>query len=209
MQNQRKHWDGLHLKGVLDYFSADPSPFAYEIAELLPPYQKILELGCGTSSDSNYFSQLSHKVLAVDFSDVAIEKNREFYRNDNLTFEVMDISKHLPFKSNSFNLVYARLSLHYFTDDTTREIFDQITRVLKSGGLFAFVCKSVSDPKYGEGKMIERDMYELEGHVRHFFSKKYTEKLLKEKFEIIKIEEGEEKFYSEVSSFIKVIARKI
>ncbi len=209
MQDQNKHWNQLHLKGVIGPLSQDPSRFAYEVAELLPPNQKILELGCGVGNDSNYFATLRHKVLSTDFSSVAIEKNRKFYNNDNLTFEFMDISERLPFKNNSFDLVYARLSLHYFADSVTREIFGEIIRVLKSGGLLAFVCKSTNDPKYGQGKLIERDMYEKDGHIRHFFSRNYTEKLLKDTFEIVKIEEGEEEFYSDISSFIKVIAKKI
>lgn len=209
MQDQREHWDELHAKGALDHFSEDPSPFAYEIAEFLPPQQKILELGCGAGNDSNYFATLGHHVLATDFSDVAVEKNREFYNNDNLTFEVLDISKPLPFKNNSYDLVYARLSLHYFNDKKTREIFDEIRHIVKTGGILGFICKSTDDPLYGQGKMIEEDMYEREGHVRHFFGKPYTEKLLKDRFEIVKLEEGVEEFYADISAFIKVIARKI
>lgn len=209
MESQREHWDGLHAKGALDHFADDPTPFCYEVAALLPPHQKILELGCGAGNDSNYFAMLGHQVLATDFSEVAIEKNREFYKNDNLTFEVLDISNALPFKNNSYDLVYARLSLHYFTDEKTREIVGEIARILKPGGLLAFVCKSTSDPKYGVGKMIEKDMYENGGHVRHFFSKNYTEKLLQDEFETLKLEEGEEEFYSDISAFIKVIARKM
>jgi len=209
MYDQREHWDELHAKGAVDHLSENPSPFTYEVAQLLSPHQKILELGCGVGNDSNYFAQLSHKVLATDFSKVAIEKNRELYNNDNLTFEVLDTSHTFPFKNNSYDLVYARLSLHYFTDEVTHQIFEQITRVLKNGGLLAFVCKSTDDPKYGKGKMIECDMYERDGHIRHFFSKDYAEKLLEDKFQIITLEEGEEEFYSDISSFIKVIARKI
>lgn len=207
MQDQKDHWDSLHDKGALDHYSEDPSSFAYEVAEILPPRQKILELGCGAGNDSNYFATLAHQVLATDFSDVAIDKNREQYQADNLKFEVLDITEGLPFKNNSYDLVYARLSLHYFSDQKTREIIQEIERTLKPGGLLAFVCKSTSDPKYGQGKEIENDMFESD-HVRHFFSEKYARELLKDKFEIIKIESGEEQFYSENSAFVKVIARK-
>lgn len=207
MQDWKRHWDELHSKGALDHYSKDPSSFAYEIAGLLPPHQKILELGCGAGNDSNYFAALGHKILATDFSDTAIQKNRENYHADNLTFETLDISKPLPFKNNSFDLVYARLSLHYFSNTTTREIFEEIKRVLKPGGLLGFVCKSNKDPLYGQGKMIEKDMYESD-HVRHFFSKEYTQTLLDDNFLALKLEEGEEKFYSDTSAFVKVIAKE-
>ena len=91
MKSQREHWDRLHKKGALDHFSSEPTPFCYEVSAMLPPHQKILELGCGVGNDSNYFAALGHQVLATDFSEVAIEKNREFYNNDNLTFEVLTL----------------------------------------------------------------------------------------------------------------------
>lgn len=47
-----------------------------------------------------------------------------------------DVSKGLPFKDNEMDLINANLSLHYFMMDKTIEIFDDIYRVLKPGGLF-------------------------------------------------------------------------
>jgi ubiquinone/menaquinone biosynthesis C-methylase UbiE len=102
--------------------------------------------------------------------------------------------------------VYARLSLHYFSDLTTKRIFSEIARVLKPNGYLCFLCKSTNDPLYGKGNEIEKDMYENKGHVRHFFSKEYATELMQQSFEIQTIEEGEETFYGSQSAFIKVIA---
>ncbi len=206
MTGQKDHWNLLHEKGALDHFSEKPSLFAVEVAEILSPNSKILELGCGVGSDSNFFASKGYSVLATDFSDVAIEKNINYYKEKNLVFEVVDIEKPMPFKNGSFDVIYARLSLHYFNDETTRKIFKELARVLKPDGLLCFVCKSTNDPLYGKGRMIEKDMFELSGHVRHFFSEEYVKDLLRDKFVIKKLESGEEKFYDSLSSFIKVIA---
>lgn len=81
-------------------------------------------------------------------------------------------------------------------------------RVLKNNGILAFLVKSVNDPLYGKGERLEKNMYELEGHIRHFFSTDYTKDILNEEFDINLINEGKDEFYGKKSSFIKVLARK-
>ena len=208
MQDQKSHWDSLHQKGTLDHYSKEPTPFALEVLKYLKPSSKILDLGCGVGNDSNFFATSGHQVVATDFSDVAIEKNKEFYKTPGLSFEVLNMEEKFPYEDPSFDCVYSRLSLHYFTDLKTRGIFSEIYKVLKPGGLFAFVVKSTTDPKYAEGEKIEANMHETNGHIRHFFSEEYIKELLLVKFEIQEIESGEEKFYGDTSAFIKVIARK-
>lgn len=208
MNGQKDHWNELHTKGALDYFSKNPSLEALEFAKYLSPNSKILELGCGVGNDSNFFVSQGHTVSATDFSEIAIEKNKEFYKDPNLTFEVLDMEKPFQFEKNTFDAVYARLSLHYFTDVKTREIFKEISRILNENGLLCFVCKSTKDSLYGQGELIEPDMYRIKGHIRHFFSEEYVKDLLADDFVIDKIETGDEKFYEDISSFVKAVARK-
>lgn len=207
VQGQKDHWNALHAKGVLSHFSQNPSAFAVEVSEILSPNSKILELGCGIGNDSSFFASEGHRVLATDFSDVAINKNKELYEEKNLELEVLDIEKPTPFKNRTFDVIYARLSLHYFSDETTKKIIEELARILKPNGLLCFICKSTKDPLYGKGEKIEEDMYQLNGHVRHFFSEEYVKDLLSGNFTIEKIESGEEKFYDDPAAFVKVIAR--
>lgn len=208
MNNQKTHWDQLHEEGKADHYSEHPTDFAEEIIQLVPERLSILELGCGAGNDSNFFAEKGHKVLATDFSDIAIDKNRKRYAHKNLQFEVLDISKPLGFLDNTFDLVYARLSLHYFTDTTTKRIFKEINRVLKPNGFLCFICKSVKDPLYGKGREIEHDMFDDNGHIRHFFSEGYARECLDGYFKIDLLDSGEKVFYGRPSSYIKVIARK-
>ena len=113
----------------------------------------------------------------------------------------------MRFRDSEFDGVYARLSLHYFTDDVTKSIFREICRVLKPNGYLCFICKSTNDPLYGKGTEIEKDMFENNGHIRHFFSEDYAKSLLVNDFTIEKLESGDEKFYGKDSAFVKVIAK--
>ena len=80
---------------------------------------------------------------------------------------------------------------------------------MKTNGLLFFMCKSTKDDLYGKGNKIENDMFENEGHVRHFFSPEYVKSCLGNKFKIIKLEEKTDTLYGKNSSFIEVVAQKI
>jgi len=210
VNNQKQHWNELHKKGNIDHYSDKPTDFAEEVIKIIKPSSKILELGCGVGNDSIAFAHAGHLVVATDFSQVAITKNAERFKDTaHLTFKVVDMSNPLDFSSDHFDVVYARLSLHYFTNDVTRRIFNDIYKLLKPNGFLCFVCKSTNDPLYGKGVEVEKDMYENNGHLRHFFSEDYAKSLLGKNFEIEKIESGNETFYGSESAFVKVIAKAI
>lgn len=209
MKDQREHWNHAHAEQWLRKHSTTQTKFAEEVNETIPANSAILELGCGEGNDSIYFAKNGHAVTATDFSDVVIEKNLEQGVHYNLDFEVLDISNRFNFDDASFDVVYARLSLHYFSDQVTRDIFKEIARVLKPGGMLCFMCKGTEDSLYGQGDKIENDMYELKGHVRHFFSEKYAKDLLDQAgLTMQSSESGKEMIYDRVSAFVKVVAKK-
>lgn len=77
-------WDLLHEEGKVNHAPDKPTKFAEEVQNIAPPQSKILELGCGVGSDSFYFAQNGHQVLATDFSKVAIENNKKRFKENNL-----------------------------------------------------------------------------------------------------------------------------
>lgn len=207
MDDQKQLWDKAHQAGEINRYSNAPTEFADEVIKIMQPTSKILELGCGAGNDSVVFVTGGHQVIATDFSDIAIRKNSERFKNiSNLTFETLDVSHPFRFSDNEFDVVYARLSLHYFTDEITRKIFSEIHRVIKPNGYLCFICKSINDPLYGKGTEIEKDMFKFEGHTRHFFSEEYAKSLLGKSFKIEKMESGDDKFYGNDSAYVKVIA---
>ncbi|MDO8269657.1 MAG: class I SAM-dependent methyltransferase [Candidatus Levybacteria bacterium] len=210
MFDQKKLWDKAHQDGEINHYSSTPTELAEEVIKIIQPSSKILELGCGVGNDSGAFTSAGHHVLATDFSEVAIRKNSERFKDDsNLTFEMLDMSQPFRFADNEFDVVYARLSLHYFTEEITRRVFSEIHRVLKPNGYFCFMCKSTKDPLYGKGKEIEKDMFEYEGHVRHFFNEESARSMLDNNFKIDEIECGDGKFYGSDSAYVKAIATAV
>lgn len=167
--------------------------------------KKVLEIGCGFGQDSEFFAENDLSVTAIDFSKKAIGLAK---KHKNINYILMDTSVDLnKFKKDSFDIIYAHLSLHYFDDKTTKKVFRELYNILKSGGLFFVKCKSIDDPLFGEGQKIEENMFLRQEHVRHFFSKEYMKKCL-EKFNLINIEKTEGNYSGYPSRFIEAIATK-
>jgi ubiquinone/menaquinone biosynthesis C-methylase UbiE len=211
MKNQQQLWNEIHTQRKLARYSFSATDFANEVEKIITPNSEMLELGCGLGNDSTFFAAHGHNVVATDFSEVAIQNNNGKYAAiENVTFTVVDMSATpYQFESNRFDAVYARLSLHYFSDEVTRKIVSEIHRILQPNGYFCFMSKSVEDPEYGKGEKLEENMYVNEGRVRHFFTEEYTKDILKDVFEIVKIESKKEDLYGQKSGYVKVIAKKI
>lgn len=207
---RKKFWDDAIASEDIIISTTKQTDFAEEVLTIIKPNSRILDLGCGLGNDDTIFAQAGHIILATDFSEVAISKcSKRFSNYSNLKFEILDLTEPFRFSDNEFDVVYAKLSLHYFTDQVTKEIFNEIYRVLKPSGYFCFLCKSIKDKYYGKGKVIEKDMFKNNEHIKHFFSEEYTKSLLKDKFVIAKIVNGYEKFYGNDHAFIKVIAQAV
>lgn len=93
---------------------------------------KCLDLGCGIGQYTRELMSYGYEVISADISDIALEKVKEF--NDNV-FKV-DMKEKLPFSENEFDLVFANLSIHYFSDEDTKKLMLEIKRILKEDGLF-------------------------------------------------------------------------
>jgi len=129
----------------------------------------ILDLGCGTGNDTLYLVERGFKVISCDYSEVALEKIKKFIPKAETC--LLDISKKLPFKNESFDIIIADLSLHYFDDKTTKSIMGEIKRVLKPDGHLIARVNSVEDINHGAGQGIklEKNFYFVEGYNKRFF----------------------------------------
>jgi len=192
---RKEVWEKLYEKK--NRYGTEPCHFAIKSLEWMKKIKgnKILELGCGEGKDSVFFAKNGYEVFSLDCSEKAIKSFEEnIVKNDvkKLVHPILyDITIPLKFDDETFDVVFAHLSLHYFDDQTNTKIFTEIRRVLKVGGLLFVRVKSTEDQLYGKGKKIEEDMFEF-GHIRHFFSKEYLMSKIKG-FKILSIAQTKEK----------------
>ena len=208
--SERDLWEKEYRKVRLDPVQRyDPSSFSVRVVELLDSGARILELGCGLGGDSVFFALKGFEVHCIDFSESAIECSIDLidrYGLETMYPLVHDISEVFPFGDDCFDAFYAHLSLHYFDDETTTKVFDDIYRVLKRNGILFAKVKSIKAAKYGLGEKMGENIYHHH-HLRHFFSKEYLEEKT-QRFTTIELQEVNEKIYNTESAFLEIIAKK-
>lgn len=184
MNNLDKYWDKIHLKYTSTYDN-----WFNKYIHLLNKSDKIIELGCGRAYTSLYLLNNGFSdVTACDFSTEVINILNTEHKE--LNTSVFDISEKLPFKDDEINVIIADLCLHYFDSKKTKEILNEIYRVLKSGGYLIGRVNSAND-KYHipvNAKVLEKNFY-YDGEIYKKFFEEDDFKELFENFKILSLEE--------------------
>ena len=142
----------------------------------------ILELGCGTGNDAARLAGEGYSVTATDLSAEAIGRARARF-GSMARFMVADMTRRLPFPDGSFDAVMSNVALHMFPDGVTREVFAEVGRVVRAGGLFGFHVNALEDrplrARWLPARELEPDyVAEESGQTVHFFSEAYLRELL-------------------------------
>lgn len=142
-------WDEFHIlksknpKNPQLIYEREPEKSIDKLIYDLDDNATILDLGCGDGVDSIYFQSKGFDVHSLDISPIAIEENKN--KNSNVDWKVYDISQsNIPYSDKTFDLIYCRLSLHYFDRFTVSQIIHNIMTKLKDGGVLYFTVKTQS-----------------------------------------------------------------
>ncbi len=166
-------WEELHDRYKKQDWKDRPSLFAETALTHFPKQGMVLDLGAGLGQDSRFFTEHGYHVVSTDLETENLTALREKLPEkfqQHFCVQQIDLREPLPFGDDSIEIVYAHLSLHYFDQKTTEKIFDEIYRILKPGGVFAFFVNSTSDPQYKTGKQLEPDYFYIDDKPKRFFS---------------------------------------
>ena len=164
-----------------------------------------LDLGCGIGQFSKWFMENGYEVISSDISKIALEKVKEF--NSNVVN--VDMREKLPFEDNKFDVVFANLSIHYFSDSDTKSLMNEIKRILKKDGLFIGSVNGIQGLEKIKETAKELDYhyyYNKDKYIR-LFDVEDVKKYLNI-FDIIKIDERETVRFDHKKNYIVFIAKK-
>lgn len=130
---------------------------------------EILDLGCGIGADTLYLIERGYNVLSCDFSNEALKSIQDNIPNSKTLY--LDMMEKFPIKDNTYSLIIADLSLHYFDNETTIHIMREIKRILNNNGILLSRVASVNDFNFGAGvgEELERNYYFEGDYTKRFF----------------------------------------
>ena len=137
-----------HNKLIVGQFTLQAIPFAKKSARYIDEtFEKIsslsevdksdtiLDVACGTGSIVVEFARMSRHVTGIDITPAMIEQARFLQKKNrlnNITWEIGDVSRQLPYQSNSFSIVITRFSIHHLLNPL--HMLVEMNRVCSVGG---------------------------------------------------------------------------
>jgi SAM-dependent methyltransferase len=144
----------------------------------------IIDLGCGIGNNTLYLLERNYEVISCDFSEVAL--NRLNSQIPHAAIQHFDMREGIPFKDRSVEIVIADLSLHYFDEQTTLKILQDLHRTLEENGLL--LCrlnstKNIQEPNefFLESGGLQR-RYFNEEQINYYFDNETWDILFKSEY---------------------------
>lgn len=220
--DQRDLWNvqhgtrGVSLEGGDLAFT--PNKSAVEFADKLKPGSTILEVGCANGRDARYWATLGHKVLAMDFSEIALKQLQSLAAQQGVGDRVTPIlwdaatgclpPSEMPERVDAF---YARSSLHV-NDTTLYDLAFAIDRRIAEGGVLFIEGKGPNDEKIARSEYVGRNMVvdQFEGgHLRRVWTCAFARRLCGTmKWDILELADNRETWNGTTATFMRLLARK-
>jgi len=204
MDLQKENWNDYYS----NYLSQNSDQWLSQYSEFFEVGGKVLDLGCGNGSNIPFLLKMNAEIYAVDYSEIAIKHIKNKW---DITALLHDIRYPLPFGADSFDLILADLSLHYFSFLETSRIISDLYRVTKAKGLLIARVNSINDINHGSGigTEIERNYYDLNGRRKRFFDREMVYDLFDNGFSISKAIENKTNKYNDEKILWEIVTRKI
>ena len=147
---------------------------------------KAVDLGCGIGHYAIYLAQRGFEVTGIDISPTAINLAQEKAKKERVTckFIVADVLGNLDEVKDTYDFAYDWSLLHHIYPEKRGTYFENVNKILNSGGHYFSVCFSDKDPLFsGSGKYRETPL----GTVLYFSSEEELKDLFSCYFRLIEL----------------------
>ncbi len=197
LDQQSQHWEN-NFSSKPEMFGLTPSLSAKKSLKLFKKKKiyKIVEIGAGLGRDTVFFAKNLIHTTALDYSSSAIRIINQKTKKNNLSryikTKIFDVREKLPFEDNSIEACYSHmLYCMALTTNDLKKLNNEIKRILKPRGINIYTVRHINDGDFENGIHRGEDLYENDGFIVHYFSKKKVNSLLNG-FKNISLEKFEE-----------------
>lgn len=148
---------------------------------------RFLDFGCCANLANYRLDKWPSKYYGVDISPKLISAMKGFVKRRKLSIGELYISEisDLPFKDNFFDIAAVIGVLEYYGGEYVKKALDEIYRVLKDGGKIVIDMPNLKHPDVN--KMFKLEKFLGRSRLKVVSEEKFR-KLLKGKFEIVKVD---------------------
>ncbi len=190
-------WEAFYREGSSSSVEPDPNLLAHIDFFRRSHVRRILDLGCGDGRHLIFLGKLGYEMYGLDFAPTALNHSKEWLNEEGLQAELKcgDMSQ-LPWPDQYFDAIVSIRVLHHHTIVSARKTFDEVHRVLRTGGyVLATVAKAPAPRDWKEGHFTKkgpRTYVPLKGHEKglphHFFTERELRRLMSG-FTVIRLQE--------------------
>lgn len=130
-------------------------------------YKTVLIPGFGYGRNAKAFLDHGIRVTGIEISKSAIELSRKHF-GDEITIHHGPVSG-MPFDEETYDGIYCYSLIHLLDALERTELIRKCYDQLALNGRMIFITISKSDPRYGKGKEIQANTFEMPYGVTLFF----------------------------------------
>lgn len=172
-----------------------------KFVSMMPKKAKILDAGCGSGRDSQYFKEYKLNITAIDAAENMVKEAKKKVKG--VKFLKMDMAK-TKFKDKTFDGIWAAASLIHEEKNNVPIILQELKRVLKDEGILYVSVKE------GQGSEIKREeMYNDEPRTFFYYTiLEIEEILIQQGFQIISSDFSEDVMKRNETRWVDVYCKK-
>ena len=115
-----------------DNKTRDIEALALKLSLASIPFNKVLEIGCGTGKNTEWLIEKAALITAVDFSEQMLARAKDKINSNRIQFKQADITSRWNFRDGLYDLVTFSLILEHI--DNLDYVFNEVSKSLNPGG---------------------------------------------------------------------------
>lgn len=115
-----------------DNKTRDTEALALKLSLASIPFNKVLEIGCGTGKNTEWLIEKAALITAVDFSEQMLARAKDKINSNRVQFKQADITSRWNFRDGLYDLVTFSLVLEHI--DNLDYVFNEVSKSLNPGG---------------------------------------------------------------------------
>lgn len=157
------------FKDKQEMWGWEPADSAYKTLELFEKcgFKKILIPGFGYGRNAKVFTDKGLKVTGIEISKTAVDMAEKHFGNS-IKVHLGSVNS-MPFDQELYDGVYCYALIHLLSIEERQKLIDDCYNQLRPNGYMVFITISKSDFRYGQGKEVSKDTFEIWPGLSLFF----------------------------------------